>query len=54
MLRRNDAVVVVSEREYEKLVGNRQSFRDFLLTRTPSLDGLDLRRDRSLVRDVKL
>ena len=52
--RRDDAVVVVAERDYEKLTGTRPSFKKFLLGRGPSLEGLDLKRDRSPVRKAKL
>jgi antitoxin Phd len=52
--RRDDAVVVIAARDYEKLTGETASFKDFLLSKTPSLDGLDLARDRSPMREVKL
>jgi len=52
--RRNDAVVVISERDYEKLAGERPDFKQFLLGKGPTLEDLDLRRDRSPMRDVKL
>jgi prevent-host-death family protein len=51
--RRKDAVVVISATEYEELVGKRQSFKDFLMS-GPSFEGLDLRRDKSSMRDVEL
>jgi prevent-host-death family protein len=54
VLRRRDAVVVVARREYEKLTGKRMSFKQFLLGKGPSLRGLDLKRDRSPMRKVKL
>jgi prevent-host-death family protein len=52
--RRNDAVVVVSCRDYEKLTGKKPSFKQFLLGNGPSLQGVDLTRDRSPMRKVKL
>jgi antitoxin Phd len=52
--RRDDAVVVIAARDYEKLTGETASFKDFLLSETPCLDGLDLARDRSHMREVKL
>lgn len=52
--RHKDAVVVMAERDYEKLTGSRPSFKRFLMNRTPSLEQLDFRRDRSPMRDVKL
>ena len=54
VLRRNDAVVVINLRDYEKLIGKRISFKDFLLKRGPKLDDLDLTRDKSTMRDVDL
>jgi prevent-host-death family protein len=54
VLRRRDAVVVVARRYYEKLTGKRMSFKQFLLGKGPSLRGLDLHRDKSPMRDVKL
>ena len=54
VLRRGDAVVVVAEREYEKLTGTRPSFKEFLLGDGPNLEGLDLSRDRSPMREAKL
>ena len=51
--RRKDAVVVISAERYAKLTGQRQSFKEFLLS-GPSLEGLDLERDKSPVRDVEL
>ncbi len=51
---RRDAVVVVARRDYEKLTGQRVSFKQFLLGEGPSLQGLDLRRDKSPMRKVRL
>jgi hypothetical protein len=52
--RRADAVVVLDRREYEKLTGKRASFKDFLTAPGPSLKVVDLSRDRSPMREVKL
>ncbi len=52
--RRNDVVIVLAERDYEKLTGTKPSFKDFLLQDSPTFDGLDLERDRSSMRDVEL
>lgn len=52
--RRDDTVVVMDRREYEKLAGKRASFKEFLTAPGPSLKGLDLARDRSPMHDVKL
>ena len=51
VVRRDDAV---AERDYEKLIGTRPSFKQFLLGRGPSIEGLDLTRDRSPMRKAKL
>ena len=52
--RRGDTVIVLSEQDYEHLVGARKSFKDFLLQPGPTLEGLDLERDRSTMRSVDL
>jgi antitoxin Phd len=54
VLRRHDAVIVLSERDYERLTGKRPDFKQFLLGKGPTLEGVDLTRDRSPMRDVKL
>jgi antitoxin Phd len=54
VLRRDDAVVVMDWREYEKLSGKRPGFKEFLMGAGPSLDGLSLKRDRSPMRPIKL
>jgi predicted Zn-dependent protease with MMP-like domain len=51
--RREDTVVVLAQRDYEKLIGKRPGFQEFLLS-GPSFVGLDLERDRSPMRDVEL
>jgi len=52
--RHDDTVVVVAQRDYEKLTGKRRGFNDFLMGEGPSLEGLDLVRDSAPMRDVKL
>jgi hypothetical protein len=56
VLRGNDAVIVIAERDYKKLVGALPSFKDFLLGRGVDADfeGVNLVRDRSSVRETKL
>jgi prevent-host-death family protein len=56
ILRRKDAVVVIAERDYEKLAGTRPSFKDFLFGRGAGADfeGVDLARDRSPMRKTSL
>ena len=51
--RHNDAVVVVAERDYVKLTGNRPDFKEFLMGVGPSFEGLNLTRDDSPMRGVK-
>ena len=54
VMRRDDVVIVLAERDYEQLIGAKPSFKEFLLQDAPTLDGLDLERDRSPMRDVEL
>ena len=51
--RHDDAVVVVAERDYEKLTGKRPDFKEFLMGGGPSFERLNLTRDGSPMRDVK-
>ncbi len=52
--RRNDIVVVIALRDYDKLTGKHKSFKDFLMNDGPIFDDLDISRDRSPMRDVDL
>lgn len=51
--RHREAVVVLAEREYERLRGRGRDFKAFL-TSGPSLEDLDLTRDRTPMRDAGL
>ena len=51
--RRKDAVVVVRESDYRRLTGERLGFIDYLM-KGPSLEGVDIRRDRTPMREVEL
>jgi prevent-host-death family protein len=51
--RRNEAIVLVAEAEYERLTGKRQGFIEFLLN-APDFSEVDLTRDRSPMREVNL
>jgi antitoxin Phd len=51
--RRNEAVIVISAEEYERLKGQKVSFKQYLLT-GESLEGVDLTRDRSPMRETAL
>ena len=52
--RRGDVVFVVSEKDYERMSGKRPDFRSFLLGSTPSLEGLNLERDKAPPTPVDL
>jgi len=52
--RRDGAVIVLSLKDYDRLLGRRTGFKGFLLNHMPSLDGLDLSRDKSPMRAVEL
>lgn len=49
--RRKDAVVVVRESNYRRLTGERRCFIEYLMD-GPSLEGVDIRRDRTPMREV--
>jgi prevent-host-death family protein len=51
--RHDDAVIVVAERDYEKLTGKRPDFKEFLMGEGPSFERLSLTRDDSPMRDPK-
>ena len=48
--RRRDAVVILSEADYQRLTGQRPSFREYLMS-GPSLADIDLERDQSPMRE---
>ena len=51
--RRNDAVMIISKSEYDKLTGTRPGFKTYL-SESPDFSDLPLERDRSPMREVKL
>ena len=51
--RRKDAVVVVRESDYRRLTGERCGFIEYLMN-GPSLEDVDIRRDRTPMREVDL
>lgn len=51
--RRNDAFVVLDADEYQQLIGDRPSLKRMILD-GPNLDGVDLDRDQSHMRDLEL
>ncbi len=54
VLRRDDAVIVMALRDYEKLTGKKTGFKEFLMGEGPDLEGLDLSRDHSTMRNINL
>jgi len=53
VIRRDQSFIILEETEYRKLKGEQQSFTEFLMS-GPALDGVDLVRDPSAMRDVDL
>jgi len=51
--RRNEDFVVLPKVDYEKLTGQRPAFKDWLLN-GPTLEDVDIRRDRSTIREADL
>lgn len=51
--RRNDEVIVVDAKEYERLKGKRPKFKDYL-TKGPSFEDLNLERDQDAGREFEL
>lgn len=54
VLRRDDTVIIMALRDYERLTGHKPGFKDFLMGEGPDLEGLDLSRDCSSMRDISL
>ena len=52
--RREDRVVVISENEYQHLMGQKPNFIEFLLEGNLDLNGVDFKRDRSRPRKADL
>ncbi len=50
--RRDDAVIVISQDEYDKLTSKIPSFKELLMN-GPGLEKLDLTRDKSPMRDIE-
>jgi antitoxin Phd len=49
--RRNDAVVVLAAKEYERITGHRSSFKEYLI-QGESFEGLNVSRDASADVDI--
>ena len=54
IIRRDDTVIILSKKDYERLTGMQTGFKDFLLNQTPKLDDLDLNRDKTPMRKIIL
>jgi len=52
--RRDDTIIILSKKDYEKLTGKRSGFKDFLLNQAPVLDDIELGRDKAPMRAVDL
>ena len=52
--RRGDTVIVISKAEYERLTGEKPSFKEYLSNPPHSMEGIDLERDKSSMRTVDL
>jgi prevent-host-death family protein len=50
--RRDEEYVVMTKEEYDRLTGEKPSFLDVLRS-GPSLEGLDLTRDKSPMREIE-
>ena len=51
--RRNDAVMIISKTDYDRLAGIRPDFKTYL-SEGPDLNLLTFERDRSILREVHL
>ena len=52
--RRDGDVVIISKNEYERLVGQKKSFKQYILSPPHEIDHLDDMRDKSSMRLVDL
>ncbi|MCP4922987.1 MAG: type II toxin-antitoxin system Phd/YefM family antitoxin [bacterium] len=52
--RREDGVVLISEEDYNKLLGKTLTLKEFLLEEDPLLEDLDLSRSKDKGREVNL
>jgi prevent-host-death family protein len=50
--RRDQTVVMLSEKEYRRLTGERPSFKEYLMS-GPGMDELDLTRSQTPMRDIE-
>ena len=52
--RRGDAVIILSQKEYERLIKKRISFKDFLCDQNENFEDVNILRDDSEMREVDL
>lgn len=53
VVRRNEAFIIMKEALYRQLIGRQASFKDYLM-QGESLEGLDLTRDTTIMRDAEI
>ena len=53
VVRRDQSFIIIEENQYNKLTGKKSSFKNYILN-SPSLDGLDLTRNQSPMRNTDL
>lgn len=51
--RRDEAVILMSEKHYQELIGHKPSMVEYIMS-APSLEGLDIERDKTPMRDIAL
>lgn len=52
--RRNDTVVVISHKEYQRLLSKTKSFKEHLFNSPANMDDIILERDKSSMRDFEI
>lgn len=52
--RHDDRVIVISKAEYDRLTGHKPDFKAYLLNPPHSMEGVDIGRDQSPMRDIDL
>lgn len=52
--RRGDAVVVISQADFDRLTGKKSSFKEHILNPPEGIDKIFIERDKTLMRDVDL
>jgi len=52
--RRNDKVILISQAEYERLIGKKPTFKQALLNPPHGLDEIEFVRDKSAMRTIEV